>query len=56
MTTMKIKSGKDQANYRAITKLVNPSGNYKLSFDYIFGNKNIVKKENGLICSYNGSK
>lgn len=46
---IEIKSGKDQNNFRAIPKLVDPSGNYKLPVGYVFGNKNIVKKENNLI-------
>lgn len=46
---IEIKSGKDQTNFRAIPRLVDASGNYKLSFGYVFGNKNIVKKENNLI-------
>ena len=46
---IEIKSGKDQTNFRAIPRLVDASGNYKLSVGYVFGNKNIVKKENNLI-------
>ena len=46
---IEIKSGKDQTNFRAIPKLVDPTGNYKLPFGYVFGNKNILKKEGGLI-------
>ena len=46
---IEIKSGKDQNNFRAIPKLVNPQGNYKLPLGYVFGNKNIVKNEDGLI-------
>ena len=46
---VEIKSGKDQNNFRAIPKLVDSKGNYKLPYGYIFGNKNIVKKENNLI-------
>lgn len=45
---IEIKSGKDSYEYRAIPKLVNKDGNYKLSKGYIFTNKNICKKENGL--------
>ena len=46
---VEIKSGKDQNNFRAIPKLVKPDGNYKLPMGYIFGNENIVKKEENLI-------
>lgn len=46
---VEIKSGKDQTNFRAIPKLVDPNGNYKIPFGFVFGNKNIVKKENNLI-------
>ena len=46
---IEIKSGNDQNNFRAIPKLVDSSGNYKLPLGYIFGNKNIVKKEKNLI-------
>lgn len=46
---LEIKSGKDQNNFRAIPKLVNPDGNYKLHHGYVFGNKNLFKKENNLI-------
>lgn len=46
---IEIKSGKDQNNYRAIPKLVSPDGNYKLPYGYVFGNKNIVKKEENII-------
>ncbi len=46
---IEIKSGKDQNNFRAIPKLVNSEGNYKLPFGYIFGNKNIVKKEDNIV-------
>ena len=46
---IEIKSGKDQTNFRAIPKLVDKQGNYKLSKGYIFGNKNILKREGDLI-------
>lgn len=46
---VEIKSGKDQTNFRAIPKLVDPNGNYKIPFGFVFGNKNIVKKENNLV-------
>lgn len=46
---IEIKSGNDQNNFRAIPKLVDPNGNYKLSYGYTFGNKNIVKKDGNLI-------
>ena len=46
---IEIKSGKDQTNFRAIPKLVDPDGNYKIPLGFVFGNKNVVKKENNLI-------
>lgn len=46
---VEIKSGKDQNNFRAIPKLVNKDGNYKLPYGYVFGNKNICETKNGLI-------
>ena len=46
---VEIKSGKDQTNFRAIPKLVDPNGNYKIPLGFVFGNKNIVEKENNLI-------
>lgn len=46
---IEIKSGNDQTNFRAIPKLLDPNGNYKIPCGYVFGNKNIVKKENNLI-------
>ena len=46
---IEIKSGNDQYNYRAIPKLVDKNGNYKLKKGYIFGNKNIVEYNNDLI-------
>ena len=48
---IEIKSGKDSYEYRAIPKLVNKEGNYKLNKGYIFTNQSICKKENGL-CSF----
>ncbi len=46
---IEIKSGNDQNNFRAIPKLVNPDGGYKLPFGYVFGNSNVAKKENNLV-------
>lgn len=46
---IEIKSGNDQNNFRAISKLVDPNGNYKIPYGYVFGNKNVVRKENGII-------
>ncbi|MBQ7275779.1 MAG: ATP-binding protein [Bacilli bacterium] len=46
---IEIKSGKNQYNYRAIPKLVDEIGNYKLTKGYIFGNDNIVNRKNNLI-------
>ena len=46
---IEIKSGKNQNNFRAIPKLVDQNGNYKLSKGYILGNKNIMENKNNLI-------
>lgn len=46
---IEIKSGKTQNEFRAIPKLVDPNGKYKLPKGYIFGNKNIIKREGNLI-------
>lgn len=46
---IEIKSGKTQNNFRALPKLINPQGNYKLPYGYVFGNKNIVKKDGNTI-------
>lgn len=46
---IEIKSGNDQYNFRAIPKLVDKNGKYKLPFGYVFGNQNIFKVENNLI-------
>lgn len=46
---IEIKSGNDQNNFRAIPKLVDPEGNYRLPKGYVFGNKNIVSKTGHLI-------
>ena len=45
---IEIKSGKDKYEFRAIPKLVNKEGNYKLKKGYIFTNQNICKMENDL--------
>ena len=46
---VEIKSGNDQTNFRAIPKLVDPDGNYNIPLGFVFGNKNVVKKERNLI-------
>ena len=46
---IEIKSGMDHMNYRAIPKLLDPNGNYKIPRGYVFGNKNIVESKGGLI-------
>ena len=45
---IEIKSGKDSYKFRAIPRLVDKNGNYKLNKGYIFTNKNICKKEDDL--------
>lgn len=46
---IEVKSGNDQNNFRAIPKLVDPEGNYKLPKGYILGNKNVVERKGNLI-------
>lgn len=46
---IEIKSGKDQYSYRAIPKLVDSEGKYKIPKGLIFGNENITKKEGSLV-------
>ena len=46
---IEIKSGNDQTNYRALPKLVDPKFGYNIPVGYVFGNKNIVKKEGNII-------
>ncbi len=46
---IEIKSGNDQNSYRALPKLVDPDGNYKLGKGYLFGNKNIMSEEKGIV-------
>ncbi len=46
---IEIKSGKTQNEFRAIPKLVDPNGKYKLPKGYIFGNKNIIERNGNLI-------
>lgn len=45
---IEIKSGNDQYNFRAIPKLVDPNGNYRIKKGYIFGNDNTIKKDGSL--------
>lgn len=45
---IEIKSGKDNYEFRALPKLIDKDGNYKLLKGYVFTNKNIVKKEDNL--------
>ena len=46
---IEIKSGNDQNNFRAIPKLVDKNGNYKLPIGYVFGNKNKCEIKDNLI-------
>lgn len=46
---IEVKSGNNQNNFRAIPKLVDDNGNYKMKNGYVFGNKNVLKEENKLI-------
>ena len=45
---IEIKSGKNQYNYRALPKLIDKQGNYKLKKGIIFGNENKVKQIDNL--------
>ena len=45
---IEVKSGKDQYNFRALPKLIDKDGNYKLKKGIVFGNKNITRKEDNL--------
>ena len=45
---VEIKSGKDKYEFRAIPKLIDKEGNYKLNHGYIFSNNNICNFENDL--------
>lgn len=42
---IEIKSGKGDYFFRALPKLVDPNGKYKLPKGYIFSNKSIIKKK-----------
>ena len=46
---IEIKSGNDQNNFRALPKLIDLNGGYKLTTGYLFGNKNIIARKNNLI-------
>jgi len=46
---IEFKSGKYQNNFRAIPKLVDFNGNYKMPFGYIVVNKNELSKNKNLI-------
>lgn len=46
---IEIIAGNDQNNFRAIPKLVDPEGAYKLQRGYIFGNKNMVTSKGNLV-------
>lgn len=46
---IEIKSGNNMPTYKAIPKLIDETGNYKMKIGYVFGNKNIVKVENNLV-------
>lgn len=46
---IEIKSGRDQNNFRAIPKLVDPKGSYRLPCGYVLGNQNKAEIKNGII-------
>lgn len=45
---IEIKSGKNEYVFKALPKLVDQNGNYKLKKGYIFHNKNEIKKVNNV--------
>jgi predicted AAA+ superfamily ATPase len=45
---IEIKSGNDQNNFRALPRLIDKNGPYKIEKGYVFGNKNIVEEKNGI--------
>ena len=45
---IEVKSGKNSYEYRAIPKLIDPDGNYKLSKGYVLSNKNECSFKNNL--------
>lgn len=49
VTPIEVKSGNDQINFRAIPKLVDEEGSYRLNKGYVLGNKNIVGRKGNLI-------
>ena len=46
---IEIKSGRDQENYRAIPRLLDENGSYRLPLGYVFGNKNAMERKGNLI-------
>ena len=46
---IEIKSGKDSYEYRALPKLIDKNGRYKLNKGYIFTNLNLCKSENDIV-------
>ena len=46
---IEVKSGKNFNNYRAIPKLVDKNGNYKMAYGYILTNSNEIKTQEDLI-------
>jgi uncharacterized protein len=46
---VEIKSGSDQFNFRAIPRLLDQNGAYRLKKGYVFGNKNVIEQDGPLI-------
>ena len=46
---IEVKSGRDQSNFRAIPRLLDDGGSYRLRLGYVLGNQNIVVKNGRLI-------
>lgn len=45
---LEIKSGKGNYTFRALPKLIDPSGNYKLPKGYIFSNKSLIEEKGNI--------
>ena len=46
---IEIKSGNNQTEFRALPKLVDPNNGYNINKGFVFGNKNIIQKNNDII-------
>ena len=46
---IEVKSGNNQTEFRALPKLVNPNNGYNINKGFVFGNKNIIQKNNNIV-------